>query len=101
MRQSSVSGCRYLENYEWLACLSYFDGCCAYCGTSKKRLTADHLVAKSKGGKDELSNIVPACEECNQAKRDKDWREYIMGTACFSQERMNKIFAWRRIARNV
>ncbi len=94
-----MSGCRYLEKYEWLVCLEHFDGCCAYCGTSKKKLTADHLVAKSRGGKDEASNIVPACETCNQNKGTSDWREFMMSMSTFSQERMNKVFSWRRIGR--
>ena len=30
----------------------------------------DHFVAASKGGVDELSNLVPACMKCNQLKKD-------------------------------
>ena len=91
--------CRYVPEHVWLTCLAYFDGACAYCGTTKKALTADHLVPKSQGGTDTAENIVPCCEECNQAKKDREWREYIMSTECFSQERMNKVFSWRRVCR--
>lgn len=90
---------RYVEDHVWLTCLSYFDGACAYCGSTRKELTCDHLLAKSRGGSDEPSNIVPACPECNQAKGAQDWREYMMGMDTFSQERMNKVFNWRRICR--
>ena len=96
-----MSGCRYIPEYVWLTCLEHFDGCCAYCGSSKHKLTADHLVAKSNGGKDEASNIVPACEACNQAKGASEWREFMMNMSTFSQERMNKIFSWRRIGRHI
>lgn len=94
-----MSGSRYVDKAEWLACVAYFDGCCAYCGTSRGRLTADHLVAKSRGGDDSLSNLVPACERCNQSKADEEWREWLMQQEWFSQERMNRVYMWRRVAR--
>ena len=31
-------------------------------------MTKDHIKAKSKGGKDKLSNYQPMCEDCNKAK---------------------------------
>ena len=91
--------CRYIDDYAWLTCVTYFDGECAYCGRSNAALTADHLVAKANGGTDTPSNIVPACEECNEAKGAMDWRDFIMGLNNFSQERMNRIFNWRRICK--
>lgn len=42
---------------------------CQYCG-SKKRLTIDHVVPKSKGGKDTWENMVVACSKCNLKKSD-------------------------------
>lgn len=33
-------------------------------------LTKDHVVPKSKGGRDIIENVVPACSVCNQAKGD-------------------------------
>ena len=90
---------RYISDIQWLMCVSYFNGQCAYCGTTRGRLTADHLIPKSKGGQSDLSNIVPACEACNQSKADHEWREWLMSQEWFSQERMNKVYAWRRIAR--
>lgn len=89
--------CRYLEDYAWLACLTFFNGECAYCGATNLPLTADHLVAKANGGVDAPENIVPACQHCNEAKADKDWRDFLMSTGNFSQARMNRIFDWRRI----
>lgn len=91
--------CRYVDEHVWLAAVAYFDGACAYCGSTRRPLTADHLLAKSRGGTDTPSNIVPACEECNQRKGTTDWREFMMSMPNFSQERMNKVFNWRRICR--
>jgi 5-methylcytosine-specific restriction endonuclease McrA len=42
---------------------------CQYCG-SKKRLTIDHVIPKSKGGKDTWENMVVACSRCNIKKSD-------------------------------
>jgi hypothetical protein len=32
--------------------------------------TKDHIIPKSKGGKDKLDNLQTMCERCNTAKRD-------------------------------
>jgi hypothetical protein len=42
---------------------------CAYCGDVADQV--DHVHPKSKGGADELDNLVAACKRCNYAKRDK------------------------------
>jgi 5-methylcytosine-specific restriction endonuclease McrA len=43
---------------------------CQYCG-SKKKLTLDHVIPRSKGGKHSWDNIVTACEPCNAKKGDR------------------------------
>lgn len=40
---------------------------CQYCG-SKKSLTIDHVIPKSKGGQDTWENMVVACAPCNTKK---------------------------------
>ena len=40
---------------------------CQYCG-SKKELTFDHLLPRSKGGKTDWRNVVTACSSCNVKK---------------------------------
>jgi 5-methylcytosine-specific restriction endonuclease McrA len=54
---------------------------CAYCGetpeTDRDDLGAtwhiDHVVPISKGGADDLSNMVKACRRCNLRKHAKTW----------------------------
>jgi hypothetical protein len=49
---------------------------CVYCG-SVERLACDHIVARSRGGRNELSNLAAACQSCNSSKRDRPlalWR---------------------------
>ena len=43
---------------------------CVYCG-SKKELTLDHVLPKSRGGSNEWTNLVTSCMKCNRKKADK------------------------------
>lgn len=62
---------------EWVSILQRYNMSCAYCGVSGVKLTVDHVVALSRGGRHEPSNVVPACRACNSAKRDRDWTEKL------------------------
>ncbi|AQX81489.1 hypothetical protein BWO91_17330 [Plantibacter flavus] len=42
---------------------------CGYCGN--EATTADHIIPKDAGGKDELSNLLAACLSCNGKKSNK------------------------------
>lgn len=46
------------------------NGECQYCG-SKRHLTIDHIIPKSKGGKTNWTNLITACNRCNVNKGDK------------------------------
>lgn len=43
---------------------------CQYCGKSAPEviLHVDHIVPISKGGEDEITNLITACQYCNQGK---------------------------------
>ena len=43
---------------------------CQYCGSTKS-LTIDHVIPRSRGGKDTWENLVVACSPCNVKKGDK------------------------------
>ena len=43
---------------------------CVYCGAIKN-LTIDHIIPKSKGGKNTYENCVTACYTCNNKKGSK------------------------------
>jgi len=43
---------------------------CAYCSATAVPLEIDHVVAKTRGGSDRVSNLVIACRACNLAKGD-------------------------------
>ena len=53
---------------------------CQYCGKNiiKSNLVAevDHIIPRSRGGKDNFKNLVTACRDCNQAKVNKTAKEF-------------------------
>jgi hypothetical protein len=49
-------------------------GICAYCGGTAT--TADHVKPRSKGGPDDLSNLVAVCKECNEFFRGRDFATF-------------------------
>lgn len=49
---------------------------CAYCGKSAK--TVDHVLPKSRGGKDTFENLVAACFKCNNKKDNRTPEEAHM-----------------------
>lgn len=46
-------------------------GICHYCGRQfpPSKITMDHIVPIARGGESTRGNIVPACPDCNRAKK--------------------------------
>ena len=51
---------------------------CAYCGTRKEKLTIDHIIPKSRGGKTDFENCVASCKPCNNRKGNRTPSEVKM-----------------------
>jgi 5-methylcytosine-specific restriction endonuclease McrA len=47
---------------------------CQYCGRRSTKPTIDHVIPRSKGGKNDWTNAVTACHECNNKKGDQTLR---------------------------
>lgn len=49
------------------------EGVCHYCGQkfSPEELTMDHVIPIARGGTSSKNNLVTACKECNNAKKQK------------------------------
>lgn len=47
---------------------------CQYCGKKPPKvvLEVDHIYPKSKGGTDDILNLITACLDCNRGKTMKD-----------------------------
>lgn len=50
---------------------------CVYCG-SDKNLTIDHVIPRSRGGKNSWVNLVTCCQSCNLKKANKTPEEANM-----------------------
>ncbi len=67
MQKRQAGGSHTIQ--EWEAVLEKFDNRCAYCGRGDVRLTRDHVIPIIRGGRDDIENIVPACQPCNSRKQ--------------------------------
>jgi 5-methylcytosine-specific restriction endonuclease McrA len=61
---------------EWRTTCALFNNCCAYCGKAKP-LSRDHDIPLSRGGRDDITNIIPACRSCNSSKRTRTMTEFL------------------------
>lgn len=58
---------------------------CWYCGKifdDKSELTIDHVFPRSKGGTNDIDNIIMVCKHCNSSKRDTDLLEWYFEKRC-------------------
>lgn len=53
-------------------------GGCAYCWLPTDDLEPDHVVPLSRGGSNSITNVVPACGDCNRDKRALLLDEWIV-----------------------
>src|SRR6056297_1813270 len=50
---------------------------CAYCGTENVPLEIEHVVPRSKGGSNRVSNLTLACHACNERKGNRPVQEFL------------------------
>jgi 5-methylcytosine-specific restriction endonuclease McrA len=60
-----------LTEAQWRDILDQYHHRCAYCGRKFDKLTMDHVVPLSSGGRHSKENVVPACLSCNCSKGTK------------------------------
>lgn len=73
MQNPEISGIEYqqgeLQGYEVREyLLEKYQRKCVYCGTVNVPLEIEHIIPKSRGGSNRVSNLVLACHACNQRK---------------------------------
>ena len=59
--------------------LEKFGRKCIYCGAEGVPLNIDHIVPKSAGGSNRVSNLVLACVDCNQKKNNLPFEVFLKG----------------------
>ena len=52
---------------------------CVYCDAENVPLEIEHIVPRSRGGGNRVSNLTLACRGCNQSKGNMDVREFLSG----------------------
>ena len=77
MQNPKISGVEYqqgtLAGYEVREyLLEKWGRKCAYCEKSGVPLNIDHIVARSKGGTNRISNLTLSCRTCNESKGSED-----------------------------
>jgi len=82
------SKARDLRNSQWWK-RRCSKGVCYYCQqpVPPKELTMDHIVPISRGGRTTKGNVVPACKECNNKKKQllpMEWEQYLNGISAES-----------------
>jgi hypothetical protein len=50
---------------------------CQYCNKVGGILECDHVIPYSKGGSNDITNLITACRKCNRQKKDKSVEEFI------------------------
>jgi 5-methylcytosine-specific restriction endonuclease McrA len=73
---------------------------CAYCGTADTPLEIEHVVPRSRGGSDRISNLTLACHDCNQAKGNESLEAFFSQDKGLNRRlKQNKLSAETRYQR--
>ena len=56
--------------------LEKFGRRCAYCGKQHVPFELEHILPRSRGGSDRVSNLALSCHDCNQAKGNQTAAEF-------------------------
>jgi len=94
-----------LDKVEWQSCKEYFNMTCAYCGlpiedhyriyAGKPEKIDFHKEHFINDGLNDLSNCLPSCMTCNNAKKTMDFEEwYTENNKVYSAERLAKLRKW-------
>jgi len=92
-RKRKPGGSRY-SPVEWQERKALFDNQCVYCGSSN-HITLEHVIPLCDDrGFDRITNIVPACWECNcKSKRDKRMADWYPQQPFFTIQRFEKLMS--------
>ena len=82
MQNPEISGIDYqqgtLQGYEVREyLLEKWQRTCAYCGAKNTKLEIEHIVPRSKGGSNRVSNLTLACTSCNQKKGNQQINVFL------------------------
>lgn len=84
LEDPEISGIEYqwgeLQGYEVREyLLEKWNRTCAYCGVKDVPLQIEHVVPKSRGGSNRISNLTLACGPCNDKKGSRPVEDFLAG----------------------
>ena len=62
---------------EWVGVVAEANCQCFYCGAAVEKVTIDHVIPLSKGGRNLWMNLIGACMACNGSKSSRDPIEWV------------------------
>ncbi len=80
--------------------------CCQYCGTTPPNavLEIDHIQPVSKGGTNNIDNLLTACFDCNRGKSDRLLEvapDSLQAKAEILQEKREQLKAYERLLKKI
>lgn len=87
MKASHLGPGTTLTWLEWQQTIADFNGMCAYCRIRPNE-ELEHFIPRSKGGKTEVKNCLPACRQCNIRKTNYTGAALI---GAFGQETIERL----------
>lgn len=86
---------------QWKECIDFFENRSAYTGKilNSDNINVEHIIPLSKGGTSFIWNICPSIDYANFSKNDKNMEDWYRKQIYFSEERLEKIYAWIEYAK--
>jgi 5-methylcytosine-specific restriction endonuclease McrA len=74
----NVEGSHTYQEFLFLCVLVNWE--CSYCrcALTLSTVTEDHVIPLTRGGSDDITNILPACKSCNSSKGNKLVEEWLI-----------------------
>ncbi len=81
LQHPEITGIQYQQGELWgweirSYLLSKFGRRCVYCGRGERAFEIDHVLPRSRGGSNRVSNLVLSCHDCNTTKGDQTAAEF-------------------------
>lgn len=81
---SNAAGMNWIRQERRLAVYLRDGLSCCYCGQSVEdgaQLTLDHVIPRTRGGRNSVDNLVTSCHRCNSARSDREIHEFAASVA--------------------
>ncbi|MGF6951010.1 5-methylcytosine-specific restriction endonuclease McrA [Neobacillus sp. B4I6] len=72
-----------------------FSGECIYCGAQEEpdgsAFHLEHVIPRSQGGRDHISNLVISCKSCNSKKGNRPVIDFYLSEESFTEENFHTL----------